>query len=305
MNFEVLARSGFSLERLAGFCAVADAGSIVGAARADMTRQSLLSRQIRELEEFFGTELTRRHGRGLILTDSGRELAALGRGQLTALGDFAATCRAACVRVSIAAPESITQWLILPRLAQLRAVCPKVVFATCHEENTAIAPRVQEGVYDFGFIRRKPARGETGLAELGRLDCLLAAPKSLVRGREWTLLEALTKLPLAVPAGGAMRAALERYVSRSSGKDSAGMEVAVDTTSYLHAAAALRSGVCAAVLPSIALAEFPADRTVTWPLTALKLERDPVSLMWNQRNASTRPAVATLAEAMPGILSFC
>jgi DNA-binding transcriptional LysR family regulator len=83
------------------------------------------------------------------------------------------------------------------------------------------------------------------------------------------------------------------------------MEVAVDTTSYLHAAAALRSGVCAAVLPSIALAEFPADRTVTWPLTALKLERDPVSLMWNQRNASTRPAVATLAEAMPGILSFC
>ena len=79
MNLSILAKTGFLLDRLAGFCAVAGAGSIVGAARGDAVRQSLLSRQIRELEEFFGTELVRRQGRGLVLTAAGVELAALGR----------------------------------------------------------------------------------------------------------------------------------------------------------------------------------------------------------------------------------
>jgi DNA-binding transcriptional LysR family regulator len=81
MNAEILSRSGFSLNRLADFSAVAGAGSIVGAARGDVERQSLLSRQIRELEESFNAELVRRKGRGLVLTEAGRELAALGRSQ--------------------------------------------------------------------------------------------------------------------------------------------------------------------------------------------------------------------------------
>lgn len=304
MNETIVSRRGFSLDRLAGFCAVADAGSIVGAARGDLGRQSLLSRQIRELEECFETELVRRQGRGLVLTDAGRELAALGRSQLISLGDFAATCRGAKVRVSIAAPESLTQWLILPRLPALRAACSKVTFAMYHEDNAAIAARVQEGVYDFGFVRRKPQRGDAGIAELGNLDYVLTAPRALVRSRTLTLLEALTRLPLAVPISGTMRTALEVFVLRSSGKGGGEMEFAVDGTSYLHAAAALRSGACAAVLPSIALVDFPPERFVTWPLTPLKLERDPISVIWNQRNAAVRPAVATLAAALPSILSF-
>lgn len=304
MNSNIVSRRGFSLDRLAGFCAVADAGSIVGAARGDVVRQSLLSRQIRELEECFETELVRRQGRGLVLTDSGRELAALGRSQLTSLNDFAAACKGTCVRVSIAAPESLTQWLILPRLPRLRAACPQAVFAMHHEDNSAIAPRVQEGVYDFGFVRRKVQRGDAGIVELGNLNYLLAAPRALVRGREWTLLEALTKLPLALPISGTMRTALEDYVRRSGGKSAAGMGVAVDGTSYLHAAAALRSGACAAVLPTIALVEFPSNLLVTWPLTPLKMERDPICVIWNQRNSAVRPAVAALAESIPDILSF-
>lgn len=58
----LFSRSGFSMERLASFCAVADAGSIARVADKDPTRQSLISRQIRELETFFGVELVRRKG---------------------------------------------------------------------------------------------------------------------------------------------------------------------------------------------------------------------------------------------------
>ncbi len=54
----------------------------------------------------------------------------------------------------------------------------------------------------------------------------------------------------------------------------------------------------------VALGDFPADRFLTWPLTRLKLERDPVSAIWKERNAAIRPAVATLAEAMSSSLAF-
>jgi DNA-binding transcriptional LysR family regulator len=300
MNLEILSRSGFSLDRLAGFCAVAEAGSIVGAARGDATRQSLLSRQIRELEEFFGVELVRRHGRGLVLTDAGRQLAALGRSQISALGDFAATCRGTRVTVSMVASETLLQWLIVPRLAHLRAACPQADFTVFHEDNAAIAARVREGIYDFGFLRCKPERGDTGLAELGNLDYLLAAPRALVRGREWSLVEALTKLPLAVPIGGTLREALAAFMHRHGST----LSPALGCTSYLHAAAALRSGACAAVLPTLAMGEFTADRFLTWPLSPLKLHRDPVSVIWNQRNAAIRPAVAALAAAAHSILAF-
>jgi len=73
MNKDLLSESGLSLERLAGFLAVADAGSIAGVAPGDPSRPPLLSRQIKDLEAFFGAKLTRRVGRGLELTDAGRE----------------------------------------------------------------------------------------------------------------------------------------------------------------------------------------------------------------------------------------
>ena len=300
MNEKIISRKGFSLDRLAGFCAVADAGSIVGAARGDVVRQSLLSRQIRELEECFGAELVKRQGRGLVLTDAGRELAALGRSQLAALDDFAAVSGSKPVRISLVASETLLQWLILPRLAKLRAACPNAIFAVHHEDNAGIAARVQEGIYDFGFLRRKSQRGEAGIAELGSLDYLLAAPRALVRGRDWRLESALDKLPLAVPIGGAMREALDNFMQRR------GIEhlPALGCTSYLHAAATLRSGVCAAVLPTLAMGEFTTDKYLTWPLTPLKLERDPVSVIWNGRNAAVRPAVGGLAGMLGSLLSF-
>lgn len=300
MNAQILSRRGFSLDRLAGFCAVAEAGSIVGAARGDVVRQSLLSRQIRELEECFETELVRRRGRGLVLTDAGRQLAALGRSQLASLDDFAAACRGSRFTISFVASETLLQWLILPRLAPLRAACPQADFSVFHEDNAAIAARVQEGIYDFGFLRRRPERDDTCITELGNLDYLLAAPRSLVRGGEWTLTEALTRLPLAVPVGGTLRDALAAFLHRQRRT----LAPALGCTSYLHAAAALRGGACAAVLPSLSMGEFSGERYLTWPLTPLKLALDPVSVIWSPRNASVRPAVAALAEALPGMLKF-
>lgn len=80
--------SGLSLDRLRTFLAVAESGSIAKAAKGDATRQSQFSRQVKELEGFFGIALTRRVGRRIEITEEGSRLALIIRRQFGELDDF-------------------------------------------------------------------------------------------------------------------------------------------------------------------------------------------------------------------------
>lgn len=60
MNRPLLARGGLSLDRLASLVALADARGVSAAARGDPARQSQFSRQLKELEAFFGVALIER-----------------------------------------------------------------------------------------------------------------------------------------------------------------------------------------------------------------------------------------------------
>src|SRR6476619_7642842 len=75
MFTELLSEGGLSLDRLKNFCAMAEAGGIARVAGGDPAKQSLYSRQLRELEQFFGAEVTRRKGKGIEFTEQGLELA--------------------------------------------------------------------------------------------------------------------------------------------------------------------------------------------------------------------------------------
>ena len=87
MIVDLLSETGISLERLQSFCWVAESGGVTGAAKGNATKQSLYSRQIKELEEFFGAELMRRKGRGIVLTPAGLRLHSIAREQFTFLRD--------------------------------------------------------------------------------------------------------------------------------------------------------------------------------------------------------------------------
>src|SRR5688572_15928996 len=113
---DLLSQSGLSLERLHSFCLVAEVGGVTRAAKGDPAKQSLYSRQIKELEEFFGAELMRRKGRGIVLTAAGQRLHSVSREQFAALNDFKIECQGQPLEIVIGAGESIIQWLFLPRL---------------------------------------------------------------------------------------------------------------------------------------------------------------------------------------------
>lgn len=64
-----------NLASLRAFAAVARSGSINAAAESLSVTQSAVSHQVRGLEADLGVELTRREGRGVVLTDAGKRLA--------------------------------------------------------------------------------------------------------------------------------------------------------------------------------------------------------------------------------------
>jgi hypothetical protein len=82
----------------------------------DPGKQSLYSRQIKELETFFGVELKVRRGKGIVLTDAGQQLARLTRAHLIGLADFQRTARNMQQTISIGSGNSVIEWILMPRM---------------------------------------------------------------------------------------------------------------------------------------------------------------------------------------------
>ena len=70
----LLKERGLSLDRLQTFAKVAAAKGVLKAAGGDAVTQSMYSRQIKELESFFGAQLMNRSSGGVALTAAGEEL---------------------------------------------------------------------------------------------------------------------------------------------------------------------------------------------------------------------------------------
>lgn len=285
-----LSQAGFSMERLANFCSVANAGSIVGAAKGNQVRQSLISRQIRELESFFGIDLIRRKGRGLELTEAGRELAAVGRENFKGLEDYAARCRGAAWSVRIVASNSVAYWLVLPRLRHLAASTKNIRFEIYHEQTREIVTATREGMYDIAFVRKDALSQGLRHAVLGEIGYSLLVPKTILRNKPKNAASVIGAIPLALPVAGKMREGMERMADKAGAR----MTVAIGCSSYLQAAQILESGMCAAVLPDTALTTLNPSQFHRLPLA----DRYTLCLAWSARNADTRPALTRLIQEL-------
>ena len=117
--------------QMRAFLATLEAGSLSGAARQLGLTQPTLGRQVAALEKSLGVTLFERAGRGLVLTQAGRELVA----PLRAMGEASATIALVASRqsqsveglVRITASDVYAQWLLPPILMKLRDVAPGIV----------------------------------------------------------------------------------------------------------------------------------------------------------------------------------
>lgn len=116
------------LSTLIGFEAAARLGSFSLAAAELNITQSAISHQIRTLEDHLGTPLFRRIGRGIELTDAGRDLQATAQSALEGVRHGVRRLNAYTKpgSVIIALPPGLADCWLVPRLAQFRADLPDV-----------------------------------------------------------------------------------------------------------------------------------------------------------------------------------
>jgi DNA-binding transcriptional LysR family regulator len=285
MFADLLSESGLSLERLHSFCLVAEVGGVTRAAKGDPAKQSLYSRQIKELEEFFGAELMRRKGRGIVLTPAGQRLHAAAREQFAALSDFKTECRGNPLEIVIGAGESIIQWLLLPRLEAVEKKGPNARHKFLNLTNTDILHRLNDGLIDFGVVRKGEVTKPLRSAPLGRMSFSLFIPKEMqanITGKQFPAL--LASLPLAVLEGdGSFRQQLTATKLP--------VQIKVECSSFPLVARALASGTMAGILPSIAAEELRRLGMNEIPTKALQGFDREICFAWNPRQLRIRPAL--------------
>ena len=297
----LLSKGGLSLDRLAGFRAVAEAGSIVKAAGGDPVRQSLISRQIRELEEFFGTELTRRQGKGLAITPAGQRLASLVRGQLQDLDDFLCERAGEAREFAFGAGSSILEWLVIPAAPRLAKALGGAVVRFQAARSRDLVEGVREGRLDFAIVRDDALPATAPRRKLVRLGFLLCVPEVLLSKNKTPVRLAdpmlWRTLPFAAAKGGGQMDTRIRQVMAEAGVD---FRPRFECWSMLQVRQLVEAGHCAAVLPDLgarglagtAMAEFP----------PLKDYGRTLVLHWNDRQMARRgvasAGIRALAEAL-------
>lgn len=294
---------GLSLDRLKTLIEVARAGSIAGAARGDSARQSLYSRQIKELEEFFGVELTRRRGKVLVLTRPGWELVRRAHESLCLLDDFKSRSRNMPYRFTIGAGDSLHAWIAAPALAEMQKRGLPWLFALQNLRNSDVPLKLQNMDVDFGIVRTSALAAE-GLESrvIQTMDYALYVPAALAgKGTSGTSADfprLMETLPLATLAGGS---GFYASLKRSCMEYGIDLRVQCETQSFPFAARMLKSGAFMAILPCMAEEELGKGFfKVTHP--ALDRLARSISLAWNPRLLRVRPSAGKVIEAfaVPG-----
>lgn len=281
----LFSKGGLSLDRLHNFCLIAEAGGLTKAAEGDPGKLSLFSRQIRELEEFFGVELKRRHGKGIVITDAGRRLAQLTRAHLLGLEDFQREARQMPKRLSIASGNSVLEWTLLPKLAELRAALPGTTLEFYSDRTSSIVAKLVDMTLDIGLVRENAVVPPLKAKRLFLADYSLFIPRKLAPGATAENLKTrIADIPIATSVGGNFR----RIFDASVAKAKWALTVSVSCSSFTQAARAVHAGACGAVLPQIAAQDFDATKVLQLPLPFLREKFHHIALAWNPRLAEVR-----------------
>lgn len=282
--------SGLSLERLASLCEVSEAGSIGQASRGDANRQSLLSRQIAELEVVFGVALLSRQSRPFRLTEHGKELAQAARLFFQSMEDLQKRAEGDAQRVVVGAGEALIQWLLFPVCEAVKSEVEGVDFAFKNLDSVRLVDGLQRGEIDLALIRAGDVT--PGLRHAGNWRYAYSpfVPKALSRSTGELTVSDLPRLPWAMLEGrGHFRQFVEGVVKQQGGK----IHCTLECSSYTQVAMAIQTGKYAGFLPEFASGSAFASNAavIQRPLVkGLRYDRT-LTLAWRDATLRARPVL--------------
>lgn len=286
---ELFEKKGLSLDRLKTLLDVGEAGSIRQAVGDDPVKQSLASRQIKELESYYGVKLACRDGRYLSLTAEGKTLAGIVRESFSGLSRFKNNLEGRSITLDVGVGDSLFQWYLLPCLPPLHAAFPSIVLTPHSIQTEEIVRSVRDGRFAFGLVR-ETADELSGMQvePVGVVRYSVFAHESMMKasviGEQPKLM--LKKLPFASITGcGEYAVAVDELLRKLGG------EVALRCSSLTQVGAAVQAGQYVAVLPEQARTTLPEPDFHEYRFDEMKAFDRQIVLVRHLRTGIREPTV--------------
>ena len=254
----VPSNSGLEIKHLRTLTALAEQGSLAGAAQSLNLTQSALSHQLKELETRLGLELFLRKSRPLVLTAAGQQLLALARQVLPALAQTEKQLQALhsgdAGRLHLALDcHSCIQWL-LPLLPDFRRQWPGVDLEVESVPGFDAINALLGGQLDLLLTSDVQARGDLHFEPLFAFDLTLvmAPDHPLCHQARITPEDLKQEVLLVYPVERARMDVFSRFL-QPAGVEPARCKLVDNTSVMLQIAAA---GLGVAALPRWASEEF-------------------------------------------------
>ena len=274
----VIEKKGLSLERLHLLCEVAHAGGIKAAIGDDPVRQSLASRQLKELSEYVGHELCKKNGRGLEMTAAGQALADIGNDFFKKMDDYLRAMRNLPDNFSLGVGDSIFQWQILPKMKQFETEFPSTQLVSYSFPAFDIVKKVESRLLDAGIVRKSAVlQSELVCEEIGKIHYKLFIPEKLIPKQKHTGIPAIQNLPFCTLTGdGEYARAMTTLLSAFNARPS------LNCSSMTQMYAAVQSGQYAAVLPQNAENGLGAEKVQCFTLPELAPFTRQIALIYKK-----------------------
>ena len=289
------------LGRLRALHAVAVHGSVGGAAAALGFTPSAVSQQITKLERETRTVLLERQGRGVVLTDAARELAATAQQVLALVEQAEVTLEEqrgqAVGRLLLASFATAARGLLPGALADLHTRCPELDVRLLESDPYLAAELVARGEVDLALVQDWPTVPLPVQEGLSRLDlgddpvdlllrvehplaALAVVPVDRLCGQRW----------ISVPPGNICHDWLVRTM-RGAGEEP---DVAYQVGEFETQIALIAAGLGVGLVPRLGRGALPPG-VVARPVTPEPTRR--VFALWRTQ-ASRRPAITEALSVM-------
>jgi DNA-binding transcriptional LysR family regulator len=272
------------------FLAIARSQSLSGAAEALDLTQSSLSKQLGNLEAYLGQTLFVRHGRGVALTDAGRNLQDVAKPAYEIIDNCVAQMRE-CDQLEdgslrVATIHTLSYYFMADVMAKFMRQRPKVNVTLLGRSSPEVVELVEAGRADVGFVYDTAVATDT--VEITPLFtenmCLVAHKDSRFAGLTDIDLETEPVPMIVFPAHYALRRMLRKHHL------DANVSAEVETVDAMLQLASTTSGQCILPdrIPSELLQEF---QLVRIPISRPTLQRRIVGIT---RIGKAQSALATL-----------
>lgn len=297
MYDNLFSKRGVSLERLKTFLEVAQAGSIVGAAGGDCVRQSQYSRQIKELEEFFGTALADRRGKFLRITPAGKKLANIISHSFSGLSDLKNECSRTRYAFSIGGMDSVLEWVVGPLISHAASKNIKWTFSFERLRNVYSYSKLLNMQLDMAVITKDAVASDIiSFKEMGGLSYSVYIHKknigkiSCKRGEEAKfILETFPAVSLIdeYDFSKLLKSQFEAF--------SITPNIVLKVHTFQFALKLIESGDYVGILPKAAESDM-SENVAGFSAPFLKTLDQKIVLAWNRRVMAIRPEMGKVVE---------